>query len=131
MHRPLVPALFITLGVFGGLTLCVRKELLRPSPLKPLTTAPRCGWLIRFAFQTKYDFDGLAPYLFGGLMVLVTTSFVGVFFPFSQGMDLFLALGSCLIFSGAPPPLVFFLTGKLTISSLLLQATSCSTLSRS
>lgn len=34
-------------------------------------------------------------------MVLFTTSMVGIFLPFSQGMDLVLALGGCLIFSGA------------------------------
>ncbi|EGO25500.1 hypothetical protein SERLADRAFT_465769 [Serpula lacrymans var. lacrymans S7.9] len=67
-------ALLITLGVFLGLTL--------------------------FTFQSKYDFSGLGPWLFGGLMALLMTGIVGVFIPFGRTMDLIFAIGGCLIFSG-------------------------------
>ncbi|KAH7920151.1 hypothetical protein BV22DRAFT_1021777 [Leucogyrophana mollusca] len=67
-------ALLITLGVFLGLTL--------------------------FTFQSKYDFSGLGPWLFGGLIALLMTGIVGVFIPFSRTMDLIFAIGGCLIFSG-------------------------------
>jgi hypothetical protein len=67
-------ALLITLGVFLGLTL--------------------------FTFQSKYDFSGLGPWLFGGLMALMMTGVVGIFIPFSRGMDIVYACGGCLIFSG-------------------------------
>ncbi|KAK7692489.1 hypothetical protein QCA50_004114 [Cerrena zonata] len=67
-------ALLITLGVFLGLTL--------------------------FTFQSKYDFSGMGPWLFGGLMALVMTGFVGVFMPFSRTMDMIFAAGGCLLFSG-------------------------------
>jgi len=67
-------ALLITLGVFLGLTL--------------------------FTFQSKYDFSGLGPWLFGGLIALVMTGLVGIFIPFSRTMDLVFAIGGCLIFSG-------------------------------
>ncbi|CAE7126822.1 unnamed protein product [Rhizoctonia solani] len=83
-------AMLITLGVFLGLTL--------------------------FTLQSKYDFSGMGPYLFGGLMVLgkqptmlfrshtyffpVMTGFVGMFVPFGKTMDLIYAAGGCLIFSG-------------------------------
>ncbi|KAF9241824.1 UPF0005-domain-containing protein [Melanogaster broomeanus] len=67
-------ALLITLGVFLGLTL--------------------------FTLQSKYDFSGLGPWLFGALVALVMTGLVGVFIPFSQTMDLVYAIGGCLIFSG-------------------------------
>ncbi|KAF8705888.1 BI1 family, partial [Rhizoctonia solani] len=67
-------AMLITLGVFLGLTL--------------------------FTLQSKYDFSGMGPFLFGGLLVLVMTGFVGMFVPFSHTMDLIYAAGGCLIFSG-------------------------------
>ncbi|KAJ8594659.1 UPF0005-domain-containing protein [Rhizopogon salebrosus TDB-379] len=67
-------ALLITLGVFLGLTL--------------------------FTFQSKYDFSGLAPWLFGGLVALLMTGVVGIFIPFSNTMDIVYAIGGCLIFSG-------------------------------
>ncbi|KAF9444774.1 hypothetical protein P691DRAFT_796042 [Macrolepiota fuliginosa MF-IS2] len=67
-------ALLITLGVFLGLTL--------------------------FTLQSKYDFSGMGPFLFGALMALVMTGFVGIFLPFGRTMDLIFAIGGCLIFSG-------------------------------
>lgn len=67
-------ALLITLGVFLGLTL--------------------------FTFQSKYDFSGMGPFLFGSLIALCMTGFVGIFIPFSRTMDIIFACGGCLIFSG-------------------------------
>ncbi|KAJ3576755.1 hypothetical protein NP233_g198 [Leucocoprinus birnbaumii] len=67
-------ALLITLGVFLGLTL--------------------------FTFQSKYDFSGMGPFLFGGLIALVMTGFVGMIFPFGRTTDLVIAVGGCLLFSG-------------------------------
>jgi len=67
-------ALLITLGVFIGLTL--------------------------FTLQSKYDFSGMGPFLFGGLIALCMTGLVGVFVPFSRTMDLIFAIGGCLLFSG-------------------------------
>lgn len=67
-------ALIITLGVFLGLTL--------------------------FTFQSKYDFSGMGPFLFGGLVALLITGMVGMFIPFGRTMDLMFALGGCILFSG-------------------------------
>ncbi|KAH9485539.1 Bax inhibitor 1 [Psilocybe cubensis] len=67
-------ALLITTGVFLGLSL--------------------------FTLQSKYEFDGMGPFLFGGLMALCMTGLVGIFIPFSRTMDLVMAIGGCLIFSG-------------------------------
>jgi len=67
-------ALLITLGVFIGLTL--------------------------FTLQSKYDFSGMGPFLFGGLIAMCMTGLVGVFVPFSRTMDLIFAIGGCLLFSG-------------------------------
>ncbi|KAF8973036.1 UPF0005-domain-containing protein [Flammula alnicola] len=67
-------ALLITTGVFLGLTL--------------------------FTFQSKYDFSGMGPFLFGSLIALCVTGFVGIFLPFSRTMDIIIAIGGCLIFSG-------------------------------
>jgi FtsH-binding integral membrane protein len=49
--------------------------------------------------QTKYDFSGFAPYLMGGLWVLIITSFVAMFFPFNSFLQLILAYGSAILFS--------------------------------
>jgi hypothetical protein len=67
-------ALLITLGVFIGLTL--------------------------FTLQSKYDFSGMGPFLFGGLIALCMTGLVGVFVPFGRTMDLIFAIGGCILFSG-------------------------------
>ena len=55
--------------------------------------------LTLFACQTKYDFTSWAPYLFGGLFLLIGFGFVG-FFVHSSAMELAYAGGACLIFSG-------------------------------
>jgi len=67
-------ALLITTGVFLGLTL--------------------------FTLQSKYDFSGMGPWLFGGLLALVMTGIVGIFIPFSSTLNLIYAIGGTLIFSG-------------------------------
>lgn len=48
----------------------------------------------------QFDFSSMAPFLFAGLMGILTTSLVQIFLPFSKGVDLFVAGFSCLIFSG-------------------------------
>jgi len=67
-------ALLITTGVFLGLTL--------------------------FTMQSKYDFSGMGPWLFGGLLALIMTGLVGVFIPFSSTLNLVYAIGGTLLFSG-------------------------------
>ena len=46
------------------------------------------GGLTLYTFQTKHDFSGLGPYLFGGLCALIFTGLIGAFFPFSANMEL-------------------------------------------
>ncbi|CAB4374558.1 N-methyl-D-aspartate receptor glutamate-binding subunit [Rhizophagus irregularis] len=67
-------ALILTTGIFIGLTL--------------------------FTFQSKYDFSGMAPYLFGFLWVVVIIGFFGIFFPFGDTMDLIIAIGTAILFCG-------------------------------
>ncbi|KMQ41453.1 putative Bax inhibitor 1 [Trichophyton rubrum] len=67
-------ALVITMGLFIGLTL--------------------------FACQTKYDFTGWMPYLFGAFWFLVIFGFVAAFFPVGKTMDLIYGAVGALIFSG-------------------------------
>ncbi|KAF9478789.1 UPF0005-domain-containing protein [Pholiota conissans] len=67
-------ALLITTGVFLGLTL--------------------------FTFQSKYDFSGMAPFLFGCLVAFCMAGFVAIFLPFNRTVDLIFAIGGCLLFSG-------------------------------
>jgi len=70
----IMQALLITLGVFLGLTL--------------------------FTVQSKWDFSGMGPFLFAGLLALMMTGIVGIFFPFSRTFDLIYAIGGTLLFSG-------------------------------
>jgi len=67
-------ALLITLGIFLGLTL--------------------------FTFQSKWDFSGMGPFLFGGLIALLATGLVGMFIPFNSTIDLIYGIGGSLLFSG-------------------------------
>ncbi|ODN95794.1 vacuolar protein [Cryptococcus wingfieldii CBS 7118] len=72
--RIVLQALFITLGVFVGLTL--------------------------FTFQTKYDFSSWPPILYISIWGLLTTSLISVFLPFNATFDLIIAAFSTLLFSG-------------------------------
>ncbi|RIA88703.1 inhibitor of apoptosis-promoting Bax1-domain-containing protein [Glomus cerebriforme] len=67
-------ALILTTGIFIGLTL--------------------------FTFQSKYDFSGMAPYLFGALWIIVIIGFIGIFFPFDKTFDLIIAIGTAILFCG-------------------------------
>ncbi|KAJ3881122.1 UPF0005-domain-containing protein [Lentinula edodes] len=91
-------ALLITLGVFLGLTL--------------------------FTFQSKYDFEGLGPWLFGGLVALFMTGIVGMFIPFGQTMDLIYAAGGCLIFSGYIVYDTYLINAKLSPDEFIMGAIS-------
>ena len=88
----------ITLGVFLGLTL--------------------------FTLQSKYDFSGMGPYLFGGLLVLMMTGLVGMFIPFGKTMDLIYACGGCLIFSGYIVFDTYIITKKLSPDEFIMGAVS-------
>jgi FtsH-binding integral membrane protein len=91
-------ALLITIGVFVGLTL--------------------------FTFQSKYDFSGLGPYLFAGLLTLIMAGFIGIFFPFSRTMDLIYAVLGCLIFSLYIVYDTFLITTRLSPDEFILGAIS-------
>ncbi|OCH87039.1 UPF0005-domain-containing protein [Obba rivulosa] len=91
-------ALLITLGVFLGLTL--------------------------FTFQSKYDFSGMGPWLFGGLVALLTTGIVAMFFPFSRTTDLIFAIGGCLLFSGYIVYDTYIITKRLSPDEYILAAIS-------
>ncbi|KAI0072506.1 UPF0005-domain-containing protein [Panus rudis PR-1116 ss-1] len=91
-------ALLITLGVFLGLTL--------------------------FTFQSKYDFSGMGPWLFGGLIALVMTGFVGIFLPFNSTLDLIYAIGGCLIFSGYVIYDTYMINNRLSPDEYIVAAIS-------
>ncbi|KAJ7072176.1 UPF0005-domain-containing protein [Mycena amicta] len=91
-------ALLITLGVFIGLTL--------------------------FTLQSKYDFDGLGPFLFGGLIALCMTGFVGLIIPFNQTMDLIYAIGGTLIFCGYVVFDTFQINARLSPDEYIMGAIS-------
>jgi len=94
----ILQALIITLGVFLGLTL--------------------------FTMQSKYDFSGMGPWLFGGLVALLMTGLVGIFIPFGKTMDLIYAIGGCLIFSGYIVFDTYQITNKLSPDEFILGAIS-------
>lgn len=57
-----------------------------------ITTVVFLG-LTLFTFQSKYDFSSMGGYLFGGLLVLLGTSVVGIFLPFSNFTNMLIAGG--------------------------------------
>jgi FtsH-binding integral membrane protein len=91
-------ALLITIGVFLGLTL--------------------------FTFQSKYDFSGMGPFLFGTLIALVMTGFVGIFIPFNRTMDLIFAIIGCLLFSGYIVYDTYLINNRLSPDEYILGAIS-------
>jgi len=91
-------ALIITLGVFIGLTL--------------------------FTFQSKYDFSGMGPFLFGALIALLMTGLVGIFIPFGKTMDLLMAIGGCLLFSGYIVYDTYIINNKLSPDEFIMGAIS-------
>ncbi|KLO16894.1 hypothetical protein SCHPADRAFT_913862 [Schizopora paradoxa] len=94
----ILQALVITLGVFIGLTL--------------------------FTYQSKYDFSGLGPWLFGALIALVMTGLVGIFIPFGKTMDLLFAAGGCLLFSGYIVYDTYMISKRLSPDEYILGAIS-------
>jgi FtsH-binding integral membrane protein len=53
-----------------------------------------------FACQTKYDFTGTLPWLFGGLWGLILFGFMAAFFPHNSTVELIYSGIAALIFSG-------------------------------
>ncbi|KAF7360745.1 UPF0005-domain-containing protein [Mycena venus] len=73
-NRVVLQALIITLAVFIGLTV--------------------------FTLQSKYDFDGLGPFLFAVIIVFFTTSMVHFLVaPFNKTLDIVYTVAGCIIFS--------------------------------
>ncbi|KAJ7647191.1 glutamate binding protein [Roridomyces roridus] len=97
-NKIILQALIITLGVFIGLTL--------------------------FTLQSKYDFDGMGPFLFAGLIALCMTGVVGIFFPFSKTMDLIYAIGGTLLFSGYIVYDTFLINARLSYDEYIMASIS-------
>jgi len=97
-NRIVLQALLITLGVFLGLTL--------------------------FTFNSKWDFSGMGPFLFGGLMAMVVAGLVGIFIPFGKTMDLVFAIGGCLIFSGYIVYDTYMINDRLSPDEFIMGAIS-------
>ncbi|KAF8647163.1 hypothetical protein AX16_006993 [Volvariella volvacea WC 439] len=91
-------ALLITLGVFISLTL--------------------------FTFQSKYDFSGMGPFLFGALVAMCIAGLVGIFIPFSHTMDLVFAIGGCLLFSGYIVYDTYMINNRLSPDEYIMGAIS-------
>ena len=53
-----------------------------------------------FTIQSKWDFSGMGPFLFTGLILIIGISLVSVFFPYSSTLQLIISIASCVIFSG-------------------------------
>ncbi|KAG6895447.1 hypothetical protein C0992_001183 [Termitomyces sp. T32_za158] len=66
----------------------------------------------------------MGPFLFGGLIALVMTGFVGVFLPFGKTMDLIYAIGGCLLFSGYIVYDTYLINAKLSPDEFIMGAIS-------
>lgn len=93
-------ALLITTGVFVGLTL--------------------------FTFQTKLDFSSFGPFLFAGVMGLITAGVVGIFLPFGKTTDLVIACIGVLIFSGFVLYDTQNIMKRLSVDEAILGESHCS-----
>jgi len=91
-------ALLITLGVFIGLTL--------------------------FTLQSKYDFSGMGPFLFGALVALCMAGLINIFIPFGRTTDLVFAIGGCLVFSGYIVYDTYIINAKLSPDEFIVGAIS-------
>ncbi|KAK2467185.1 hypothetical protein APHAL10511_000734 [Amanita phalloides] len=91
-------ALLITVGIFLGLTL--------------------------FTLQTKWDFSGMGPFLFGGLIALLMTGLVGIFIPWGRTMDMFYAGGASLLFSGYIVYDTYMINNRLSPDEYILASIS-------
>ncbi|KAJ3027366.1 UNVERIFIED_CONTAM: Transmembrane BAX inhibitor motif-containing protein 4 [Siphonaria sp. JEL0065] len=67
-------ATIITFGIFIGLTL--------------------------YTLQSKLKFEGMQPFLFSSLLVLVQVMFLQAFFPFNQAVDVIFTLFGAVLFCG-------------------------------
>jgi len=91
-------ALLITLGVFLGLTL--------------------------FTIQSKYDFSGMGPFLFAGLLVMVFSGVVSIFLPFNRTADLIYSICGALLFSGYIVYDTYTITKRLSPDEYIMGAVS-------
>lgn len=96
--RIVLQALLITTGIFIGLTL--------------------------FTLQSKWDFSGMGPFLFAGLMALVITGLVGIFMPWSRTVDMAYAGVASLIFSGYIIYDTYMITNRLSPDEYIMASIS-------
>jgi FtsH-binding integral membrane protein len=126
-------ALLITTGVFLGLTLFT---------LQSKVCLLFCILFLQLNdVHSKYDFSGMGPWLFGGLLALgrscailhpeppskslaVMTGFVGAFIPFSSTLNLIYAIGGTLLFSGYIVYDTYLINRRLSPDEYILGAIS-------
>ena len=56
--------------------------------------------LTLFTLQSSYDFSSLTTWLYWGLLLLVGTGFVQMFFPYNHAFEMGYSLAGCAVFSG-------------------------------
>ncbi|KAJ3285568.1 hypothetical protein HDU76_008118 [Blyttiomyces sp. JEL0837] len=56
--------------------------------------------LTMFTLQSKRDFSGMGPFLFGALWIVIFAGFIQLFLPFNKFTDLVMAVITALIFCG-------------------------------
>lgn len=62
------------------------------------TTFCMFAFLTMFTLQGRFEFEGLGPYLFGGLGVLIFGSTIQAVYPYDSAAQLVFSLIGCLIF---------------------------------
>jgi len=99
------PANLVSLGVFtafealmlGAVVCFVEKTVVLKAVI--LTTFVFLG-LTLYTLQSKYDFSSLQSWLYWGLLILIGTGLVQMFFPYHHLFELAYATAGCAIFSG-------------------------------
>ncbi|KAJ3099251.1 Transmembrane BAX inhibitor motif-containing protein 4 [Phlyctochytrium planicorne] len=105
VYRRSAPTNFYLLGAFTlteaytVATVCTFYDAILVLQAAILTFSLFFG-LTFFTIQSKINFSGLAPFLFGALWIVVIASFVQLFLPFSRITDLIFAVIIAVLFCG-------------------------------
>ncbi|KAJ7670573.1 inhibitor of apoptosis-promoting Bax1-domain-containing protein [Mycena polygramma] len=88
-----------------------------------ITSAVFIG-LTAFTLQSKYDFSGMAPFVFSSLIVLCTASFLHLLVPFNRTLDIVYTVGGCLVFSACVVYDTYRINRKLPPDEFIMGALS-------
>ncbi|KAI8836054.1 inhibitor of apoptosis-promoting Bax1-domain-containing protein [Chytriomyces cf. hyalinus JEL632] len=76
--------------------------------------------LTLFTLNSRMSFEGMGPFLFGSLWILIFASFLQIFFPFSRVTDLIIAVFSAIIFCGYIVYDTYMIFTRMTVDDYIM-----------